>query len=122
MTNIYTFKVAGVTFEKRQNYIHYIAQNPGAFLLYRRERKNAFDPNAIKVLAKVPEGKCVQLGYVPKELAEKLAPLLDKNYNIKTNSYAITGGRRFNHGVEVTISVYPKRFRAIDKKESHTSL
>jgi hypothetical protein len=44
---------------------------PGAALELRRDPENEHDPNAIQVLA----GE--QVGWVPRELAEELAPLLD---------------------------------------------
>lgn len=44
-------------------------------LMIEREPTNAFDPNAIKVCA--PEGD-LHLGYVAKEVAVELAPLMDE--------------------------------------------
>ena len=105
----YTFNVAGVTFKNRQRYIYYIIQNPNAYLMFHREKTNEFDKNAIRVIAKVPDGKCVTLGYVPKDIAAKIAPLVDKNYDISAKGYTITGGKYYNRGVKVNITVYPKR-------------
>lgn len=44
-------------------------------LLIEREPENAFDPNAIKVLS--PE-RSLHIGYVAKEVAVELAPLMDE--------------------------------------------
>ena len=49
------------------------AAEPGAPLVLRRDPHNEHDPNAIAVDA--PDGG--QLGWVPRELAEELAPKLD---------------------------------------------
>ena len=45
---------------------------PGSPLELRRDRNNEHDPNAIQVLS-----NGAQLGWVPRELAEELAPKLD---------------------------------------------
>lgn len=47
----------------------------GDSLLIEREPENAFDPNAIKVLS--PE-RSLHIGYVAKEVAVELAPLMDE--------------------------------------------
>ena len=47
----------------------------GDGLLIDREPGNAFDPNAIKVLS--PDG-IIHIGYVAKEVAVELAPLMDE--------------------------------------------
>lgn len=47
----------------------------GESLLIEREPSNTFDPNAIKVLS--PE-EGLHLGYVAKEVAVELAPLMDE--------------------------------------------
>lgn len=47
-------------------------------LLIEREPTNAYDPNAIKVLS--PDGN-LHLGYVAKEVAIEIAPLMDEGRN-----------------------------------------
>jgi hypothetical protein len=47
---------------------------PGSPLELRRDPANAHDPNAIQVH---PRGGGAQVGWVPRELAEELAPRLD---------------------------------------------
>lgn len=49
----------------------------GAGICLSRDPHNVKDPNAIKVLS-ADSGCCKVLGYLPKELAEYLSPLMDK--------------------------------------------
>lgn len=48
------------------------ALKDGDRLELRREPTNQFDPNAIQIIGKNPEGQDVQLGYVPAEMAANL--------------------------------------------------
>lgn len=100
------FNIAGVTHENRQGYIQYLRKHKNAFLIYVRENKNEYDENAIKILDYVPNGKCVPLGYVPRETAKKIAPYVDKGYKLYTHSYNIVGGYGLNLGVQVEVSLY----------------
>lgn len=80
-------KVAGVTFGERQGMIANLMKLEGArykvYLTLRREKKNKNDSNAILVI-----GHCdivhrhVPIGYVPKELAKELAPIMDAKQKV----------------------------------------
>lgn len=70
--------IAGITFENRQEYIKNL--KVGDKLKIVRDPSNQFDCNAIRLL----DAKNNQLGFIPKEIAEKLAPEIDMGrcYNI----------------------------------------
>lgn len=67
-------KTAGVTHDGRQAVIW--DQQVGGAVRLEPEPNNKFDPNAIKVMVGY-RGKPTCAGYVPKELASELAPLMD---------------------------------------------
>ena len=67
---IYT-KIVGVTFDDRQASLEKL--QIGDKLELKRERENPFDKNAVQVAFK---GE--MLGYIKKELAEKIAAQMDK--------------------------------------------
>lgn len=68
------FRVAGVTFEGRQEVISKL--DGGEACLLKPEPQNPFDPNAIAVyVARTPDVEHV--GYVPREVAAEIAPHLE---------------------------------------------
>lgn len=69
-----TIKVKGVTFRDAQRNIKtFGCKDIGSYALVR-EPDNPYDPNAIRVaLAGI-----VFMGYVPKDVARELAPLMDE--------------------------------------------
>jgi hypothetical protein len=66
-----TTKVAGVTFDNRPRVVERLVV--GERLRLYREPANHYDPNAICVQTITGE----QVGYIPKELAARLAPVMD---------------------------------------------
>lgn len=73
--------VAGVTFEGRQDLLAelHALQTKGAEIwgVLIREPENQYDSNAIQVRAGGPVRSWPCIGYVPKALAAKLAPIMD---------------------------------------------
>jgi len=64
----FTFGVVGIGYENREENVKYVKE--GDAVILRREPNNPHDNNAIRVLAR--NGK--DLGYVPREFAEQIAP------------------------------------------------
>ena len=70
------FKVVGVTFDNRQaNLKLYDECGLGVYL--KREPSNIYDANAIQVMGILDGISHVQLGYIGKQYAVVLAPLMD---------------------------------------------
>lgn len=89
-------KVVGVTFDNRQELICRLECGQSLDLV--REKDNQYDEFAIKVCA----GK-QHLGYLRKDLAKNLAPLLDNNIAYQAIVSQITGGGGKNYGLNILI-------------------
>jgi hypothetical protein len=68
------FKVAGVTFEGRQEHISRMTRLTPVRIV--PEPENAYDPNALAVHAAI-DGEVKHVGFVPRDLAAEIAPKLD---------------------------------------------
>lgn len=93
-------RVAGVTYDNRQS--HIMETQVGERIQLVREAHNHFDRNAIKVINAMGH----QIGYIPKELAAKMARNMDRGllYSalIKDVQRASVGGP---YGVVLLVSV-----------------
>lgn len=101
-----TVKVAGVTFENRQKYLQGLAKTkkPVEIRLIR-EPANPTDKNAIKVLAVTEKGRC-PVGYIPREDAAVLAPVMDEKHYIHVDGFEITGGYGGIYGMRLALRYY----------------
>lgn len=100
-----SFQVAGVTFSNRQFCLRALRrsrkENKIALI---REPQNKHDANAIKVIAiSLPERHTKMLGYVPKDLAAQLAPLMDDCVFIRVCDWNVVGNQECNYGLQVAI-------------------
>ena len=102
-------KVAGVTFNNRQAALRKLGQYDAAAVnvALEREAGNAHDPNAVKVNVSVADGRAYHLGYIPKDLAAVLAPLLDKGMELVARFKSVTGGTfdKMNYGALITVEM-----------------
>ncbi len=78
-------KVVGVTFEGRQDVVAGVTD--GAPLELRRDPGNAYDPNAIGVWF-----GALQLGFLKREIALRIAPNIDGGERYTADVTAVTGG------------------------------
>lgn len=90
----YTTKVIGVTYpnpdgSNRQDIIASCRRDTPIRL--ESEPTNAYDPNAIAVKVATEPGKVQQVGYIPKELAKTIAPLM-QGESLMARIVSITGG------------------------------
>lgn len=90
-------KVAGVTFEDRQNIIKTL--QPGDELVLVREPHNSHDRNAIRLDRQ--DGQTI--GYLNAELAAEMAPELDRGQGYQCAVSAVTGGQERLYGVNVVV-------------------
>lgn len=100
-----TFNVAGVTFENRQAYLINANRFGISQVTLFRDKANKHDPNAIKVLA-VINGKKLQVGFVPKDLAAELAPIMDRRIYVKVTGWQLRGGSGLSYGLSISVQ-YP---------------
>lgn len=78
-------KVMGVSFEGRQDLV--AGLTPGAELELRRDPHNAFDANAIGVYY-----GALHVGFLRKQIAKHLAPLIDGGVRYRARIEHVTGG------------------------------
>jgi single-stranded-DNA-specific exonuclease len=78
-------KIVGVSFEGRQDTI--AGLRVGTELVLERQPVNEFDPNAIAV-----RYGALQLGFVRKQIAKHLAPLIDDGARYRARIESLTGG------------------------------
>jgi single-stranded-DNA-specific exonuclease len=90
-------KIVGVTFEGRQDLI--AGLQPGAELELVRQPENAFDANAVAVHF----GR-LQLGFVRKPIAARIAPNIDAGERYRAEVRHITGGGTRSVGVNIWVS------------------
>jgi single-stranded-DNA-specific exonuclease len=89
-------KVVGVSFEGRQNSVAGLV--PGHHLEFERQPENAFDPNAIAV-----RFGALQLGFLRREIARRLAPNIDGGDAYLATVASVTGGGDRNVGVNIHV-------------------
>ena len=101
-----SMNVKGVTFDNKQGYIAYLLKNKeNCFVALERDAKNKFDKNAIKVIGCVRHGKKVCVGFVPKELAKELAPIMDNNKKPWVKDFSIYGlSKEKAFGMNLTVT------------------
>lgn len=109
-------KVAGVTFEGRQEVIAQFSNHE--VLALRRDPLNEYDPNAIDVYASRLEA---QIGFLNRDLAAVMAPALDAGVDYQVTLGSLTGGDEGRaYGVNIEISrVETQTLREEQKEYRH---
>ena len=85
-------KAVGVTFDGRQEIIHDINELTD-LLIAERQPENPYDENAIHLSVINTNGEKFSVGYINRNLAAKLSPLIDNGESITIKDYFITGSR-----------------------------
>jgi single-stranded-DNA-specific exonuclease len=101
-------KVVGVTFEGRQDTAGGV--RVGQTVELRRDPGNAFDANAIGVWY-----GALQLGFLRKQIAARIAPNIDGGERYTAEITAVTGG---GAGRSTGINIYVTRVRAASAREA----
>lgn len=118
-------KIRGVTQQNddgisRQKIIKKYVESD-TLLMLERERSNRYDPNAIAVHALIDDDNFDSddtIGYLSKELAEELAPVLDSGGDISCYATEVTGGTGGDSlGVNIELMVYSPEEAAQKKAE-----
>lgn len=107
-TKVISCRVAGVTFEGRQEKIARLQGHEPCRI--EPEPDNPYDPNALKVMIASAEGP-QHVGYVPRQLAAEIAPHLEGEalmitFNRVTGGFEMWDGSAANLGLVITIA-YP---------------
>lgn len=101
-------KTAGVTHGNRQKLLARLSRySPEDITIkLQHEQDNAEDKNAVQVIAAVKGKGSAVMGYLNRQLAEAIAPLLDKGKQVLAKFEAITGGAEafLNYGLNVGIT------------------
>lgn len=93
MINLET-KVNGVTYEGRQGILASLRGDEPCRV--EQEPDNPYDPNALKVMIATDTG-IEHVGYIPRDLAQRIAPLLDGEA-VMVSIARITGGFEYPDG------------------------
>lgn len=104
MKTSWNFNISGTTFGHRQGYLCDLEKHPERRVFLWREPRNKSDANAIKVVADaMRNGKRTKydLGYVPREVAAEMAPIMDKKGFIVIDSWAVVGGKGLTRGLKL---------------------
>ncbi|WP_158582915.1 HIRAN domain-containing protein [Lysinibacillus yapensis] len=80
-------KVAGISYENRQEHIEKMTGEEEIEL--KREKENEFDENAIAIYVTLENGK-EKIGYIPADLAGKLAKIMDSGDELHIEFYCFT--------------------------------
>ena len=101
-------KTAGVTHGNRQKLLARLSRYApeDITITLNRESGNTHDSNAVQIIAAVRGKGSAVMGYLNKQLAAAIAPLLDKGKEIHSTFKAITGGAdyRLTYGLNVELS------------------
>ena len=102
-------RVAGTSFDNRQNVLELIAKyNPADVSVELvRDRSNAFDSNAVAVTAAIKGKVSAVIGYLPKAVAAVVAVLMDKGIAVLSDTLSIVGGYadRENYGARIIVKI-----------------
>ena len=102
-------KTAGVTHGNRQKLLARLSRySPDEITIkLNREPENAADKNAVQVIAAVKGKGSAIMGYLNRQLAAAIAPLLDKGKEVFSTFLAVTGGAEYylNYGLNISIAV-----------------
>lgn len=102
-------KTAGVTHGNRQKLLARLSRySPEDITIkLQHEQDNAADKNAVQVIAAVRGKGSAVMGYLNRQLAAAIAPLLDKGKVVASSFRAITGGAEYylNYSLNISIAV-----------------
>lgn len=105
--------VVGVSFDGRQQTLNDLLRNYGSKHFWGkllRDPFNQFDRNAIAVLVAPSEGALFRsVGFIPKALAAKWAPKMDRGQLIEVTETSITEGRRGTYGCKIRVHIQEER-------------
>ena len=101
-------RVAGVTFEGRQDHLAEMGPRTGVKL--ERDRRNPYDFNAVKVLARL-DSDWVHVGFIPSTMSKLVSKSIDNGVQLSAAVHRLSGGmvdaqtgNSLNFGLEIRIT------------------
>lgn len=89
-------RVPGVTQEKRQDLLQFIAgRKPEELTVYlRRDKANLYDKYAVAVVARIQNVGYAHIGYLPRTLSQVMAAVIDAGVQVKADLEQISDSKR----------------------------
>lgn len=106
--NTMKVRVAGTTFENRQERLQFLKQfhQNDLTVTLEREPDNEFDNNAIQIIVHIkPISRRTVIGYLPKELARELSKVIDIGIQVKASLIQIIGGYSYKEMLGALIDI-----------------
>lgn len=104
-----TCRVSGVTFDKRQQLLQFIAgrKQEELTVYLQRDRANTYDRYAVAVVIGIKDIGFAHIGYLPKGLSRSVAAVLDIGMPLKATLMQVTGGYGYKetYGALINIAV-----------------
>lgn len=100
-TRVIYVKVAGVSFEGRQAYLEALLGDEPVKIV--PEPDNKYDANALAVHIAI-NGSVCHCGFIPKDLAAEIAPLLDGEAVMATIAH-VQGGGDYWYGLTLRVEI-----------------
>ena len=101
-------RAAGTTFGNRQERLSFLKQfNPGDLsVTLEREPENKYDNNAIQIVVHIHSlSRRTVIGYVPKELAQELAKVIDMGIQVKASLMQVIGGYSYKETLGALVNI-----------------
>ena len=103
-------RINGTTFDNRQNVLQLLCKYNPADITVKlvRDYLNAFDRNAVAVVAGVKDKVRAVIGYLPKAVANTTSVLMDKGFEVSADTLSIVGGyaEQEYYGARICFSQY----------------
>ncbi|MBR6152153.1 MAG: hypothetical protein IKQ25_12800 [Lachnospiraceae bacterium] len=103
-------RVAGTTFENRQQRLAFLSQfRPDRLqAVLERETGNQHDGSAIRVIIRIPEiRRRTVIGYIPAAISGDIARLIDKGMDVRADMLGVIGGYSYkeNYGLLLKVAI-----------------
>jgi hypothetical protein len=99
-------KVAGVSFGNTQKALVKLTRyNPKEISVNLARENNEHDSNAVAVTVSVNNSKAYQIGFLPRELAQYIAKLMDSGIVLTSVFKGVTGGGDYTYGALIELKI-----------------
>jgi len=102
-----TCRVSGVTYDKRQELLQFIAsRKPEELTVYlQRDRANTYDRFAVAVVIGIKDIGYGHIGYLPKGLSQGMAAVIDKGIQVKATLVQVIGGYSYKETLGALVNI-----------------